>query len=176
MLFSAPDVVMEIRDVATVYLMNDAIHEKLDEDLNQMHEDIFVEESGEAKVERFETILGIQPLDTDSLADRQFRVKTRLNERLPYTIRVLKKKLETLCGENGYTLELDYEKLFMTVRVALIRKKMFISVSEMLEELVPLNIVMDISLLYNSHGLLSKKTYKELHAYTQKQVRDEVIE
>ena len=175
MQFNAPEVILTIRDIATIYALNDEMEKGLDSHLRNLENDIYVEESERYKISRFEKILGIQSLDTDTLEDRQFRVRTRISERLPYTVRVLEEKLKILCGDKGYTLNIDKEKQVVTVRVALVRKRMLTTVSEMLEEVIPLNMVIDVSLLYNSYSLLKNLTYQELSFFTQKEVRDEIL-
>lgn len=60
-------------------------------------------------------------------------------------------------------------------RVNLINKKKFSMVKEMLEEVIPANMEIDLSLLYNQHTTLAKFTHRELSKYTHKQIREEVL-
>ena len=46
----------------------------------------FIKTAGNLGLSRWEKILGISPKGTDTLDDRRFRVLTRLNEELPYTL------------------------------------------------------------------------------------------
>ena len=46
---------------------------------------LFIETCDEKGISRFESIMGIFPLDTDTLESRISRVLTRWNEKLPYT-------------------------------------------------------------------------------------------
>lgn len=46
----------------------------------------FITTAGNLGLSRWEKILGITPKGTDTLDDRRFRVLTRLNEELPYTL------------------------------------------------------------------------------------------
>ena len=48
-------------------------------------------------------------------------------------------------------------------------------VKEMLEEVIPANMEIDLSLLYNQHETLAKFTHKELAKYTHRQIREEVL-
>ena len=45
----------------------------------------------------------------------------------------------------------------------------------MLEKMSPLNMLIDLSLLYNSHKILSGFTHRQLNQYTHKQLREEVL-
>lgn len=58
----------------------------------------FISTAGNLGLSRWEKILGITTKGTDTLEDRRFRILTRLNEELPYTLPQLRNILETLCG------------------------------------------------------------------------------
>ena len=135
----------------------------------------FISSSDEYGVAHRENMLSIKPKNTETLDDRKFRLLSREIEKLPYTYRVLKNKLKALCGENGYTLNIDYDNEIIKVRVDLISKKAYEEVELMLEKMSPLNMIIDLYLLYNSHKILSGFTHRQLNQYTHKQLREEVL-
>lgn len=120
-------------------------------------------------------MLKIQALDDDTLENRRFRIMSRWNNKIPYTVQILRNKLETLCGKDGYSLKVIHGEYRIIVRVNLINKKNFSMVKEMLEEVIPANMEIDLSLLYNQHETLAKFTHKELAKYTHRQIREEVL-
>mgnify|MGYP006922460833 CR=1 FL=1 len=73
------------------------------------------------------------------------------------------------------TLEILHLESKVKVRVALTNRKNYGMVEEMLKEVIPANIWIDLSLLYNQHKTLGKFTHRQLAAYTQKEVRNEVL-
>lgn len=137
--------------------------------------DQFVESSTENGVERWEAILSIVPKGTETQEERKFRILTRINEQLPYTWRMLCQQLETLCGEDGYSVELDNGAFTLTVKIALIAKSNFWDVDAMLRRVAPANLVIDLSLKYNQHATLAGFTHEQLARYTHLDLREEVI-
>ncbi len=137
--------------------------------------DEFVKSATPNGVGRWETILNIVPKGTDKLDERKFRILTRLNEQLPYSWRMLAQQLSTLCGQDGYTMQLKNEEYTLTVKVALIAKANFSDVDDLLHRIVPANMIIDLSLLYNQFDTLTKFVHDYLSAYTFDQLRDEVI-
>lgn len=132
----------------------------------------YLETMSEYGVGRTEKMLGITPFDTDTLADRKFRIKAWSNSDLPYTIRALERMLSALCGED-YTLTLTgYE---MTVKMGLGVHKQYNEVEKLLERVVPANIKITVELLYNTHEMLSEYTHAQLAAYTHGELRTEVF-
>jgi hypothetical protein len=67
----------------------------------------FISTAGETAIARYERIFGITPMDTDTLAERRFKVLAKINAQLPFSVRRLRQQLATLCGEDGYKLEVS---------------------------------------------------------------------
>lgn len=137
--------------------------------------DQFVDDSTENGVKRWESMLTIVPKGTDTLDVRKFRILTRLNEKLPYTTTKLDQQMRTLCGEGGYSITLQNLSYTLIVKIALIAKGEFDEVGSLLNRTVPANLVVDLTLLYNQQTTLENFTHDQLSAYTQNQLRNEVL-
>lgn len=145
-----------------------ALLQAVDKTLNNM----FIEDADEDGIARFEKILSIYPAEGDSLDTRRFRVQTKWNDQLPYTEEELRGRLTTLCGEGGYTLDISYATYEMTVKVALTNKDALPLVAELLDNLVPCNMVVSLTLKYNTYGWLTAYTHEQLSAYTYDNIRN----
>ena len=115
------------------------------------------------------------PQDTDTLDERRFKVLTRINTQLPFSVRRLRQQLATLCGADGYKLELSGGKYTLTVKVALTAKRNQQAVEELLADIVPANMVCTTSLLYNQHADLTRFTHAQLALLTHFEIREEVL-
>lgn len=169
--FNCPEAVGKIKEIDAIYKMNDVVNPM--EDAENLEKDLFTGTATENGISRREKLYSIIPKDTDTLEDRRYRVLTKENSEIPYTIRSLKRKLETLCGENGVTIELTEEKI--TVKVALARKGMYEDTAKMLEEIVPLNLLIECLQMYNTWEMLKSYTWGELEDKTWEQLRSEVL-
>lgn len=143
------------------------------------HEDVFnnqfINSLDETGCLRWENILNITPMGTDSLEDRRFRIAAYINADIPYTYRQLENMIENLCGSNGYTMELNNNDYKLIVRIAISVSKQFSEVEKLLKRVVPANILIDLELLYNQYKNYKSKTYGQLSAYKHKQLREDVI-
>lgn len=137
--------------------------------------DQFIDDATEAGVARRESMYKIVPKATDTLDERKFRIKAKENERVPYTERTLAKQLAGLCGSDGYSLAVDVDNFTVTVRVALVSKSNFDEVSSLVDRVTPLNMELDVDLMYNQYSTLQNFTYAQLSAYTYDQLRNEVL-
>lgn len=137
--------------------------------------DQFVETAGERGLARYEKIFGITPMDTDTLAERRFKVLAKINAQLPFSVRRLRQQLETLCGADGYKLEVNGAVYTLTVKVALTAKRNQQAVEELLADIVPANMVCTTSLLYNTWEQIKKLTWGELKKLTWREIKEEVL-
>ena len=135
----------------------------------------FVQTAPLFALERYERLLNILPKGTDTPAERRFRVFSRFNEGIPYTIAALCQKLAALCGADGYTVVLHPAQYKLQVRLALSVQSNYAEVQTLLLRMVPANLAVDLSLLYNQHSKLSALTHTALGGYTHNQLRKEVF-
>lgn len=126
-------------------------------------------------IQRWERLLNIIPNDFETLAERRYRIMIRLIEQIPHTLKNLKRQLDYICGANGYSLELFKDEYRLKVRVFLTVKQKFGEVKELLARVIPANILLDFSLLYNQHLTLAKYTHAQLSNYTHDFIRNEVL-
>lgn len=104
----------------------------------------FIEESDEVGVRRWERILHLA--SNGDLDVRKFRVLARMNEKLPYTMQILKQQLELLCGPDGYTVALNQEEYTLQVRLVFLVSEKLAAVREYLERIKPANILVKYGL------------------------------
>ena len=135
----------------------------------------FISTAGNLGLSRWEKILGITPKGTDTLEDRRFRILTRLNEELPYTLSQLRNILETLCGSGNYSAEVMEGTYQLIVKIGLAAKNNFSDVESLLDRVVPQNLIVTLLQLYNTHAELGRFTHAQLAAYTHDQMRNEVM-
>ena len=135
----------------------------------------FISTAGETAIARYERIFGITPMDTDTLAERRFKVLAKINAQLPFSVRRLRQQLATLCGDDGYKLEVNGGVYTLTVKVALTAKRNQQAVEKLLADIVPANMVCTTSLLYNQHADLTRFTHAQLALLTHFEIREEVL-
>ena len=155
----------------TEQLEIDRLHDAADAVLDAQ----FLSTAREYAIQRSEKIFGVVPQDTDTLDERRFKVLTRINTQLPFSVRRLRQQLATLCGEDGYKLELNGDRYTLTVKVALTAKRNQQAVEELLADIVPANMVCTTSLLYNQHADLTCFTHAQLALLTHFEIREEVL-
>lgn len=135
----------------------------------------FLSEATENGIARREKMLQITPYASDSLEDRRFRIRALYNADTPYTRRSLERMLSALCGEDGYALEIKTAEFTIRVGVALDEKKQADSIQDLLERVLPYNMVFSVELLYNTWESMKKFTWGELASMTWKEVKEEVF-
>lgn len=138
--------------------------------------DQFILEATESGVRRWESMLGVSPKDTDTLDERKFRILTKMNQELPYTMPKLEQALTNLCGADGYSIESKPAEYYITVKLALSNASNYSEVEKTLSRMVPANMIQSVQIMYTRHDTLSKFTHAELSAYTHENLRNEVFD
>lgn len=126
-------------------------------------------------IKRWEKIMKITPKASETLEDRRFRIINRYLNKLPYTMVSLKELLNTLCGEDGYTINYDVQNFKLKIRIALTAKHQIEEVKRNLKYIVPTNIVQDISLLYNQYDNVNRFKHSQLEVFTHNSIREELL-
>lgn len=143
--------------------------------VNEMLDNQFIMTASDLGLSRWEEILNITPKGSESLEERRFHILARINEDIPYTLPQLRTILETLCGKGNYTAEISEGTYILTVKVGLAAKNNFHAVEDLLQRMTPVNLVVNLLQMYNTHMQLAPFTHKQLNAYSHHQLRNEVL-
>lgn len=170
-----PEFMRDFREIEFLTDKEQEQAEKLWAVLSQIWDNQFVETLNETGCGRWEKMLRIHNKDTYTLPERRNRILGKLAEQRPFTIRSLKNTLTTLCGEDGFSVVLESADYLLKVRIALTSKNMFADVKELIDKIVPANLIVDADLMYNQHSKLAGFTHAQLAMRTHEQLRSEVI-
>ncbi|MCT4686092.1 putative phage tail protein [Vallitalea sp.] len=147
----------------------------LKQNITDLIDDQFIQTATEKGIARRETMLKITPFANDNIEDRRFRVLSRWNDKLPYTYSVLINRLDQLCGEDGYKIELNNNDYILEIGIELTKKRMFDEVRLMTRRICPANIMITVKLRYNQYLTVSKCTHLKLSLITHKNIREEAL-
>lgn len=170
-----PAIMQEIREFQHISTAENPEFNLVWQELQNVLDDQFIRDATLNGVARREKMLKITPFSSDTLDERKFRLLTRYNEDIPYTVPNLKRSLANICGPTGYRINLINNTFTLIVKVELIAKRNLQTVQELLERVVPLNMIIDCDLMYNQHKTLRVYTHRQLKQFTQYALRNEVL-
>lgn len=162
----------EIKEIMRVEQIEE---ESIWKEMDYLMKEARVQSSEDIGLSRWEEILELRPLDTDPVEIRRLRIKGKLNETLPYTYRVVYSMLQSLCGKDGVFVDRNVEKYTYSVKVALKSKKLKAEVEKLLDRVIPENMILRVTLMYNTHRILSGMTHAQLAKMTHRQLREEEL-
>lgn len=170
-----PAIMQEVREFQQISVAENSELNLVWEELQNVLDDQFIRDATLNGVARREKPLKIIPKTSDTLDVRKFRLLSRYNEDIPYTVPNLRNQLANLCGVNGYRINLLNNTFTLIVKVELVAKQNLDTVRELLERMVPLNMIIDCDLMYNQHKTLLVYTHRQLQQFTQFTLRNEVL-
>jgi len=170
-----PPIMQELKEFQRIAEIEWPLFEQIEQAIEDIVNDQFIQTATEKGIARRERMLKISPFADDTLETRRFRVQGAWNDKLPYTYRVLLERLDSLCGPDGYVIELNTGEYRLNIKIELTKKRMFDEVVKITRHMVPANILVTVELRYNQHITLANFTHGQLGQYTHYQLRNEVI-
>ena len=110
--------------------------------------DQFIMDATEYGVSRWEKMLKLKTIGSDTLSDRKFRILTKLYGQLPYTMRKLRQILDDLLGKDGHVERMKWYELFVSVEDCNDSRRA--SVIDLLEQMIPSHIRLWLSFYIES--------------------------
>lgn len=150
-----PEYVQEYQEIKEIMNVEDYELQIADDESEVIKNNLFIQSCNEKGIARFEKIMNITPLETDTLESRISRVMTRWNESLPYTEDFLKRKLNSLCGTNNYELTKNYEEYEMNLTTHLELSGQIEELLILLDDIIPANIDYILNNLININSDVS---------------------
>lgn len=171
-----PSVVSEIGKVSELMSISQVQVDDLWSDLAVVLDSQFVNLADEVSVSRYETMLGILPKSSWTLAERKENILSVLAIGLPYTLANLELQLKNICGENSVIVEVYASEYLLYVRVDLEVRTKYDMVEDLVQRMMPANLVLDISLGYNKYGDLVDLSHGEMDIMTYYDVKNQILE
>ena len=106
-----------------------------------------------------------------TLRDRQFNIYTKLYQSTPYTYNRLEDMLSEFVEPTNYTMTRDVSSKTIEVKISLKSRFMAESVAELLDRIVPADMILNVIIIYTTHNDISKYTHNELSVYTNDEIK-----
>ncbi|MDO4301529.1 MAG: DUF2313 domain-containing protein [Clostridia bacterium] len=167
-----PQVLKEIYEFKVLCDTGDKEIEKLKYGIDDIFKEMFVYTAGNEGLTRLENILNLTVPADDDIDFRRFQILTKLNG----SERNLIKKIQIIVGDD-FDVDYYWSEYRLSVKLPLKNKKYLDAVKQMLDETVPLNLIIEAVLKYNTYGMIKDKklTYGALRNNTYKQIREEEL-
>lgn len=170
-----PQVLLDIKEMLAIAKVENPTLSALWDLIEQKLNDQFILTASADGATRYEQMLNIHPFDTDTIETRRFRILTRYQEQAPYSEEVLIRLLNSLLGDGAYELTIDKADKALDLKLELTVRNQFNVARDLLERIVPQNMVLTVRLRYVPHGDLWSYQHADLSAFTHDQIRNGVI-
>lgn len=135
-----PTFVKQYKEFLTITEMEQTELEQMEQLINEITQNSFIQTANEKGIKRFETVVGIIPKKEDTLELRRFRILSKWNEELPYTYLSLFQWLTTNLGEHSFKLNLYHETYLLELIIKEYSNPFMRNVIEQVKERIPANL------------------------------------
>lgn len=170
-----PPILQQIKEFIEIAKVENPYLEWLWNKIEEILDNQFIVSANEEGLARYERMLKLSVPATDTIETRRFRLLTKYQEQNPFTYKVLMNLLNSLLGEGKYVLNRDVVNKTLTVKLELTVKGQFDAVVDMLERIVPQNMILTVELRYNTWEKIKSHTWGGSKTHTWGQLKEEVI-
>lgn len=165
--FYLPDHLRDVRELRAIMETETPEFVKLSAAQRQMLNDQFVSTASESALKRYEQMLGIPRASADSLDDRRFKILSKLNNQLPYSMGWLRQKLDALFGTGNYQIIRDVSMHKLAVEADVQFEPVIVALYDDLRQSIPANLVLE-TYIASSHPFAEyhacwMQTYDEIY-------------
>lgn len=100
----------------------------------------FISTADEDGIAQFENMIGLLPSKNDTLEIRRARVMSKWLSKLPYTMKMLIKNLQVLCGGDDFTVKKKFDGYEIDITTHLREYSRVQELTKLLDEMIPANI------------------------------------
>lgn len=136
-----PPFMREYREMQYIMTSEQPESQALCNESERIKNNQFIDHSDENGINRYERMLNITPNSDESLSDRKARIMAKWIDAIPYTMRVLKSKLDALLGSENHTETLDNANYTLNIETFLENSSRINALDELLENILPANLL-----------------------------------
>lgn len=143
-----PEFLKNFREYKEIMNTEEIELDKLKSKNNSITDEVIISNATSEGISRFEKILGIKNNKNLALENRKFLVKNKFFNRAPFTVEWLKNKLENLCGQDNYIIDLDISNKILNVQIGYMFDEATEELRKDLRNIIPANIILDVNFWY----------------------------
>lgn len=136
-----PSFIQEYREIQKIMEIENPEIQEAENETEIIMNNQFIQTCNLKGIAKFESLMGITPLESDTLESRISRVLMRWNETSCYTFKVLIMKLNALCGINNYEIIRNINEYTMKIITHLELSGQTDELDYLLSYMIPANIV-----------------------------------
>lgn len=138
-----PSFLQDFKEYKEICSKEDIELDKLKSEIEKILHETIVGEAKSYGLDRYEKIYGLENA-SNSISTRRFNILSKMNNRIPFTIKWLDNKLRQLIGENNYKIEVDYNNYKITIRLTYAFNNVIDLLQKELREQLPANLEISI--------------------------------
>lgn len=139
-----PQHLKNIREFQEIFKSEDEQLEYMNNLIAKMLTEIIVKTATSYGLERYEKIYNIKNI-SDDIDVRRFNILSKINNKVPFTLKWLDNKLKQLVGKDNYTINIDYNDYKITIGIAYLFGDIANTLKDDLRNQLPCNLIIQIN-------------------------------
>lgn len=170
-----PEHIQRMKEFIRMTVGIDAELEKVWDAMGSIEQSMYIDTMDTAACARWEKFIGITKKPDDTVVERRRRIKGYFASDLPYTVNKLKESLNSMFTENGYELEVKSDERKVVIQIKLAGKGLHENAEEIARNMVPCDMFVVVSIIYNMHYMFKDMTQGQMEEYTHYRLRNDPV-
>lgn len=170
-----PDVYAQIEEIQEILRVETLDTNALWVNTENIYNDAFIVTSTDYGLDRRYNFLNMPIIPGEDRETRIFKLLARYQEQAPYTWEALLNLLNGLLGEGNYLASRNVGTKILEVKLELTQSGQYNAVVDLLERIVPQNMVINISLRYNTWNQVKALTWNQVKTKTWDEIKEGVL-
>lgn len=160
-----PQVLKDIVEFKNLAKAENTAFTKAEQAIEVFQNNQFISEANEAGLKRWEQLLNIKTDTSLSITDRQLRLLTKLNNRLPYSFRWLLQKLDTVFGNENYRVQLINGQYRLIIKLDMGKASVSAEIYNDIRSSIPANLELQWRCFFDAEFAFSYTAGRYVFAY-----------
>ena len=143
-----PPIVQDIKEFKEFTTVEDVELDSIESGQRRILNEAFIDTATEYGIKKYEFLYKIKAdIILESMEFRRLRVKNRGLDKIPFTFRVLRNKLESLFGSGNFSMEVDSDNYTLNIEITSYDWNMFNEIMDNFRYIIPCNILLKSMLI-----------------------------
>lgn len=155
-----PNFLQDVREFKIISNSEDEELEKLKIQIDNILKEVIVNTSKDYGLRRYEKIYNINVV-SDDIEVRRRNVLSKMNNKIPFSLKWLDNKLKQLVGEGNYKINIDYNNYKLIISVFYLFENIKDTLQKELIYLLPANLIIQMNLFSNCNLYLASIVHEK---------------
>lgn len=163
-----PEYMRRVEDIKKIMAAEQPELDNINAEIEKAQNEMFIDTASEIGLSRLESIYKIAGSAVEDINFRRYRLMLKIMGGQHIS---LAERLDNIIGSGNYTMTFSFDEMRLRVSITVENQRYVKEAYKLLDRITPCNVILDVGILYTSHGMLRGYTHGELADYRHREIK-----